>query len=129
MSGRYRRRLQCGFLNLAALFFDRGGLGDGFGSRADNLLKDLLGVRHPEGHIFHAIAVQRDMLRDRMVAVDRRGEDQPNVALLHNVGDPIADAGFWSGVGREREAKRAAIKVRGLLGVADVKLDIVDALQ
>ena len=48
---------------------------------------------------------------------------------LQDVGDAVAHAGLQAGVGDLLEAERVAVVEGGLRGVADVQLDVVDAVE
>ena len=59
----------------------------------------------------------------------RRGEHEADFALLQDVGDAVAAAGFRAGVGDQRHAERGAVEVGRLARVADEELDVVSALE
>ena len=69
------------------------------------------------------------MAADLVVGRQRAGEHDPDPALLEHVRGAVADAGHEAGVGDLLEAERVDVEVRGLKGVADVELDVVDAVQ
>jgi hypothetical protein len=77
----------------------------------------------------HAVAVGRVVAADLMVGRQRAGEDEPDAALLEHVRGAVADAGLQPRVGDLLEAHRPRVEVRGLQRVADVELDVVDAVQ
>ena len=70
-----------------------------------------------------------NVVGDGAARPERSGEDETNLALLKNIGSAIALAGFGAGVGNQAHAKRGAIIVSSLAGVADVKLDVISALE
>ena len=76
---------------------------------------------------FDAVAVRH---ANRTISLSREaaGQHEPDVALLQDVGGPVADAGL----GRRRragEAERLLVVVGGLLGVADPELKVVPPVE
>ena len=59
----------------------------------------------------------------------RRREHEPDVVLDHDVARPVADLGLEAAERDRREAPQRAVVGRGLAGVADPELDVVDALE
>ena len=82
-----------------------------------------------ERDVVHPVPVLRHVLRDLAVGRERRGEHEADVVLDHHEAGPIAHAGLEPGVRHRREAPQRAVVVRGLLGVADPELDVVDAVE
>ena len=70
-----------------------------------------------------------DVLGDLAVGRQRRGEHEPDVVLDHDVARPVADLGLEAAERDRREAPQRAVVGRGLAGVADPELDVVDALE
>jgi hypothetical protein len=64
-----------------------------------------------------------------MMAAQRRGEHETNLALLNNIGGAIALAGFRTRVGDQFHAEGRAIKICSLAGVSNEELNVVGALQ
>ena len=69
------------------------------------------------------------MVGDGALGGERRGEHQPDVALLEHVGGAVAHPRLRPRVGHDVEAEGAAVEVRGLAGVAHPELDVVGAEQ
>ena len=63
------------------------------------------------------------------VRAERRREHEADLALLQQIAGPVADAGLGAAVGDQLEAERRPVVVAGLLGVADVELDVVGAVD
>ena len=66
------------------------------------------------------------MLSDRMLADGRRRHHKADVALLQDIRRHVATLGLHAAIRRGQETK-VPIERRGLLRVADVKLDVIDA--
>ena len=84
---------------------------------------------HAQGDLVNAVAVSRVVCGDLVPALERACEDQADATLLEHVRDPIAAARLKTPVGGLREAERVLEVVGGLGGVADVELDVVDAVH
>ena len=63
------------------------------------------------------------------LGIERRGQDKANLILFEDVGNAAASAGFRAAIRGERHAESATVKIRRLLGVAYIKLQVIDALQ
>jgi len=61
--------------------------------------------------------------------VHRAREHEPDPALLEDVRGAVARAGLEAGVGDLAEAEGVHVVVGGLERVADVELDVVDAVE
>jgi hypothetical protein len=60
---------------------------------------------------------------------DGGGQHQPDLVLLKQVAGRVPDPGFRAAVADQLKAEGAAVEVTGLLGVADVELDVVGAVD
>ncbi len=89
----------------------------------------LLGIVHPQRDVANAVAVQADVLGDLVVRPQRGGEHKANLALLQDVRGAVALARLGARVGHQAEAHGHAIKVGGLARVADIKLNVIGAVQ
>ena len=69
------------------------------------------------------------VLGDLVVAGQRAGQHEPDPALLEHVRDAVADAGLEPLVGGLNEAVGVGVVVGRLGGVADVELEVVDAVN
>src|SRR5690349_5044290 len=65
------------------------------------------------------------MAGDLGIGAQGGGQNDPDLALLHEVARAVADAGLGPAIGDELKAKGRAIEVARLLRVPDVELDIV----
>ena len=61
-------------------------------------------VGHRERDVPDAVAVLADVLGDLAVGRERRGQDDRDVVLAHDVAGPVADAGLEPGEGDRGEA-------------------------
>jgi hypothetical protein len=104
-------------------------LGDPAGPAADGDAVGVLGAGNAQRHHLDAVAVLGDVPRHLAAAVQRRGEDEANGALLDDPGGAVAHARLQPRVGSGREAERVLEEVRRGERVADIKLDVVDAEQ
>ena len=106
-----------------------GGLLNGTSAPLDRLRVRVARVVHPEREVAHAVAVAADVIGDRTVRTDRRRQHEPNLVLLEEVARAVANSGLRPAVRDEVEPERGAIEHRALLGVADVELDVVGAVD
>src|SRR5688572_28613839 len=65
----------------------------------------------------------------RVIIVQRRAEDEGNLALAKDVAGFVLDLGLQPGIAGDLEAEGVTVEVRRLLGVADEELDVVNATQ
>lgn len=91
--------------------------------------QSLASVVDAEGNCFYAIAVAAEFLGCAELRPKRGGENEADFALLEDITYEIARTGFWTLVGDKGKAKGGAIKMSGLLRVADIELKVVDALK
>ena len=77
----------------------------------------------------HPVAMHSDVVRDRVVRPERRGEDEGQFVLPDDVTGPVFDACLRPGIGEALKAERRLVKMRGLLGIADVELHVIGPLQ
>src|SRR4029077_7760463 len=60
-----------------------------------------------------------------MLRPNRCGQDERDLVLPDHVAGAVSHPGFRSTVRRRLKTKRALVKMRRLLGVTDVKLDVI----
>ena len=118
-----------GDAHFAVLVAEGLGLADAARAAAGGLAPGGFGVVHPQRDVADAVAVQADVLGDRVVGLQRRGEHEADLVLHQDVGGAVARAGLGSAIGGQAEAERGAVEVRGLARVADVELDVIGAVQ
>ena len=70
-----------------------------------------------------------DVLGDLAVRGERRGDHEPDVVLDQDVRGPVADLRLEPGEGDRAEAPQRPVVGRGLAGVADPELDVVDPVE
>lgn len=71
----------------------------GNGAALQGLAVHRLDIVHFEADVFHSVAVQQKKQLTRVVVPKRRGEHQPDTALLQYVGGAVGMAGFRSEIG------------------------------
>src|SRR5437016_12843919 len=86
-------------------------------------------VFHFQPDHFHAVAMFESVTGDWMVRPNRCRQNKRDLVLPYRVTGAISDAGFRSAVGEWLKTERALIKMRRLLGVADIKFDVISSLQ
>jgi len=99
------------------------------GAAADGLFERPVGILDVEGNVPHTVAMALHVFGRRVLGRQRGGQDEPDLALGEQVGRLIAEAGLEARVGSLREPVRLPVEVRGLPGVADPELHVVDALE
>ena len=72
-----------------------------------------------------AVPVPLDVVRDRTVRAERRGQDQPDLPLLEHVRGAVSEPRLEAAVRRGGEPEGVRVVVRRLLRVPDVELDVV----
>ena len=97
------------------------------GAAGGGLLPALLRVVHPQGHGLHAVAVPIEVVVERTVRHERRGQDERDLVLAQHVADAVVATGFQPLVGERLIAPGVHVVVRALLGVADNQFDVVGA--
>ncbi len=110
---------------LPARVFEHGRLAHDTRAAAHCHLERGLRVVDEDRDILDAVAVQRDVARDLVVRLQTGRQNEAQLVLLEQVADAIADARFGPGIGDLFETERRHIIMCCLLGVADVKLDVV----
>ena len=60
------------------------------------LFPAFLGIIYPQGHCFYAVTVLVDVLIDRAVSAQRRGENKGDFILTKHIGNRIVATGFKS---------------------------------
>ena len=66
-----------------------------------------------------------NMIGNWMFRPNRRGQNKRDLVLPNHIAGALSHAGFRSAVGYRLKTERALVKMRRLLGVADVKLDVI----
>src|SRR5687767_15766455 len=89
----------------------------------------MIGILDLERDVTHAVAVQLDMLRSRMLRMQRRRQYEIHPVLPHEIARRLPVTCFQSGIGSTGEAEGFSIVELGLLRIADVELDMVYFLK
>ncbi len=71
----------------------------------------------------------KNVIGNCMFRAKRCGQDKRDLVLPNHVAGALSHPGFGSAVGHRLKTERALIKMRRLLGVTDVKFDVICALQ
>ena len=88
-------------------------------------LEGGVGILDENRDVLDAVAVQGDVARDLVVGNQTCGKHEAQLILRQEIADAIAHARFGAGVGDLIESEGGHVIVGRLLGVADVKLDVV----
>ena len=75
--------------------------------------------------ISDAVAMQPNVSRDLVVRHEARRQDEAQLVLLEQIADAISNSRLGPGIADLVEAERRHVVMRGLLGVADVELDVI----
>ena len=86
-------------------------------------------VGHAERDAVDAVTVALVVLGDLVIAGQGAGQHEPDPALLEHTRDAVPAAGLQAAVGGLGEAEGVAVVVRGLSGVADIQLEVIDAVH
>src|SRR5690242_5464649 len=70
-----------------------------------------------------------NVIGDFVVRLKRCCQNERQLVLTDRITRAILDSGLRPGVGQTLETKNAFVKMRRLLGVADVKLNMIRALE
>ncbi len=97
--------------------------------RVRRRVERLRRVGHLERDHADAVAVLEDELSDRVVGGERGGQDESDVPLLEHVRSQVSMPGFQAAIAGRGESERPRVIRRRLLGIADVELQMVDALD
>ena len=96
---------------------------------ARRLLPGLARIVHPQRHVLHAVPVAIDVVGNRAPRPQRRGQHQPDLALLKYIGGPVALACLRSRIGHQLVPKRQPVVVSRLPRVAYIELHVVRTVQ
>src|SRR5947199_10831797 len=66
-----------------------------------------------------------DMISDRMIRSQRRGQDERQSILTNRVADSILGSRFRPGIAEALKTKRRLIEMCRLFGVTDIKFDVI----
>ena len=88
-------------------------------------VKSVVGVFDVKSDVAHAVAVLFDMLGGVMFGRQWRSQNEIDAVLPQHVTRRFPISRFQAGISRPRKAERFAIIKFGLLGVANVKFDVV----
>ena len=71
----------------------------------------------------------KNVIRNCVFRAKRCGQDKRDLVLPDHVAGALSHPGLGSAIGQRLKTERALIKMRRLLGVADVKFYVISALQ
>ena len=103
-------------------------LRDALGAALDRRAICVVGVGHRERDVPHAVAMARVVLQIVLAGPARRSARSGSGPAAARR-DPVAHTGLKPRVGDLLEAKRVSVEVRGLRGIADPQLDVVNAVE
>src|SRR5205807_10636630 len=83
----------------------------------------------PQRQRLDAVAMFVDMIGDRIIRPDGSSQEQGQLVLPNRVARPIFYSRFRPGIRQALKPKRGLVKMRRLLGIPDVKLDVISALE
>src|SRR5262249_30064524 len=89
------------------------------------LLPGRRGILHFQRDRFHAVAMLKNVIGNYMFRAKRCGQNKRDLILPDYIAGALSHAGFGSAIGHRLKTERALIKMRRLLGVTDVKLDVI----
>ncbi len=87
------------------------------------------GVFHLQRDRLDAVTVFGDVIGDRIVRLERRGENKCQFVLANGVARSIFRSRFRPGIGERLKTKSRFVKVRRLFGVADIEFDVIGSLK
>src|SRR5262249_35020452 len=67
----------------------------------------------------------KNVIRECMFRAKRCGQNKPDLVLLDHITGALSHSGLRSAVRDGLKTERALVKMRCLLGVADVKFDVI----
>ncbi len=115
--------------DLAGLVLGQRGLGQRGGAALDGGAEGALGVGHAQRDVDDAVAVPGDVLAERGARDDGALDDEAGAAGLQHVRGRLAVPGLGAAVGGDPHAEGGRVPVRGLPGVADGEVQVVDGLD
>src|SRR5690606_7458336 len=101
----------------------------GFTAVGQGPLVGLFSIEDGQGDILDAVAEELDVPLSRMIIVKTGREQEADIALGEQVGRLFARAGGEIGNLLDLKAKAGGVEIGRLLGVADVKANVVDINQ
>src|SRR5260370_11182441 len=70
-----------------------------------------------------------DVVGDRIIRPDGSSQEQGQLVLPNRIAGAIFRPGFRSGISQALKPERSLVEMRRLLGVPDIKLDVVSSLE
>src|SRR5262245_25440974 len=71
----------------------------------------------------------KNVIRECMFRPKRCGQNKRDLVLPNHIAGALPHTGFGSAIGDRLKTERALIKMRRLLGITDVKLDVIGPFQ
>jgi len=100
-------------------------LADSTGSTLNRLPIGVRRVGHCQRRVLHTVAVGTREAGDLAVRAETARQDEANVVLLEDVRGAVPNTGFRPCVRGFRETEGVLVEEGGLLGIADVKLEVI----
>src|SRR5437763_10488304 len=70
-----------------------------------------------------------NVISDRIIGTDGSGQEQGQLILSNRIAGAIFHPGLRPGIRQALKSERGFVEMRRLLGVPDIKLDVIRALQ
>src|SRR5688572_5276358 len=97
-------------------------LDDRLRAAPDRLVEREVRILHLKSDVVNAVTVLADVLGGRMLGIQRRGKDEPDLPLGQDVGGDVPIPGFQTAVGELGESKGLSVEIRRLLRVSGPEL-------
>src|SRR4030095_8287704 len=78
---------------------------------------------------FHAVAVLKNVIRNCMLRPKRCSQNECDLVLPDHIAGALSHTGFRSAISHRLKTERTLIKMRRLLGVTDVKFDVICSFE
>ncbi len=86
-------------------------------------------VLHFQRDRLYAVAVFGNVIGNRIICPQRGGKNEGELVLSNDVARSIFRSRFRSRIGEALKTERCLVKMRRLLGIADIELDVIGALE
>src|SRR6516165_7184434 len=96
-----------------------------FAAALCGLLPSRSRVLHFQCDRSHAVAMLKNVIGDCVFCAKRCGQNERNLVLPNHVTGALSHASLGSAVGYWLKTERALIKMRRLLGVTDIKFNVI----
>ena len=105
------------------------GLAHAAGAASRRRAPGRFGIVHPQRDVADTVAVPADVIVDRVVGPQRRGQHEADLPLAQDITGLVARAGLRTAVGRQFHAHRSAVEVRRLAGISHPEFNVIGAVE